>query len=351
MAMFNLNAGTGRRADNPARPQTTFDPAEFVRQTLARHGLDATMASPSSQNVGGLYGQPGAAKSPNSERKNGDFVWQSHRGSDGTRRFATYVPGSLDGAPRGLIMMLHGCTQTVPDFAAGTDMNTLADKHGLIIVYPEQTRAQNPNACWSWFARKDQQRGRGEPEILAGILARAAQTHGVRADRCFVAGLSAGGAMALVLGQTYPELIGAVGVHSGLAYGVARDVRSAFAAMGGNPTVTSEQALRTRTVVFHGSADSTVVPSNADLIARQVEAAHPQTVMTETKGSSGGRPFVRRIVSEGDGQTVLESWRIEGLGHAWSGGSRRGSHTDPGGPDASAEMVRFFFQTEDDQSG
>ena len=151
--------------------------------------------------------------------------------SAGARRYRLYVPASAGDGLRGLIVMLHGCTQSPEDFAAGTGMNAVAEENRLLLVYPAQTSRDNQMACWNWFRPDDQTRGAGEPAIIAGLTESIRSEFGIPRDRVFVAGLSAGGAMAAIMGETYPDLYAAIGVHSGLAFGSANDVRSAFSAM------------------------------------------------------------------------------------------------------------------------
>lgn len=261
------------------------------------------------------------------------FLSRSHSASAGTRDYRLYRPTT--DRPRGLVVMLHGCTQTPEDFAVGTGMNQVAEAHGLLVAYPGQTNAHNAASCWNWFDPLHQKRGGGEPEILAGIARDLAAEYGLSHDTVFVAGLSAGGAMAAVLGAAYPDLFAAVGVHSGLPAGAANDVVSAFSAMRGGAAPVPRPAPKHRTIVFHGSADTTVHPANAAQIA---VAAGPVTARIEGR-SAGGRRYTRSIHGSG-----MESWLIEGAGHAWSGGQAAGSFTDPLGPDASAEMVRFFLE-------
>jgi poly(hydroxyalkanoate) depolymerase family esterase len=237
----------------------------------------------------------------------------------------------LPDGPQGLIIMLHGCTQDADDFARGTGMNAIAERHGLIVAYPEQPRSENMQSCWNWFRPSDQRAGHGEPELLARLARSLTAEFGLDPSRVFVAGLSAGGAMAAILGVTHPDVFHAIGVHSGLPHGVASDVVSAFSAMREDPG--AGRALHVPAIVFHGSSDATVSPANGDRIFRS--AALGATTLEE--GTTAGRTWQRRR-AEG-----AEFWLIEGAGHAWTGGSRTGSYADAAGPDASAEMVRFFL--------
>ncbi len=275
------------------------------------------------------------------------FLERSFTCSAGTRGYKLYVPAFMGAPPRGLIVMLHGCKQDPDDFAAGTNMNAVAEAHGLLVAYPRQTASANVASCWNWFDPRDQMRDSGEPAVIAGITRSLMSEFALDREQVFVAGLSAGGAMAAVMAETYPDLYAAVGIHSGLAYQSANDAMSAFATMRGDfrsaGTANSDRALQVRTIVFQGSADHTVDPSNA---TRIVAAAgrHSTSARQEDHGrSAGGRSYTRTIIDGIGGAPLIESWLIDGAGHAWSGGSASGSYTDPKGPDASAEMVRFFM--------
>lgn len=279
------------------------------------------------------------------------FLTRSFTCAAGTRSYRLYVPASAPDRPRGLVVMLHGCKQGPDDFATGTGMNAVAETHGLMVAYPGQTGANNASSCWNWFRPADQMREAGEPSIIAGITAQIMSEYGPDRARAFVAGLSAGGAMAAVMGETWPDLYAAVGIHSGLAFGSANDVMSAFSAMRGDAGIPSRMKPRgagtaspARTIVFHGAADRTVHPSNADRI---VAAANPTEAegagRQETGRAAGGRTYTRTIVADREGLPAVEYWLVHGAGHAWSGGHAGGSYTDPHGPDASREMVRFFL--------
>jgi poly(hydroxyalkanoate) depolymerase family esterase len=241
---------------------------------------------------------------------------------------------------------LHGRTQNPEDFATGTNMNALAEAHGLAVIWPEQTRAHNASACWNWFRPGDQRRDAGEPAILAGITRPTAAEFNVPDNRIFAAGLSSGGAMAAILGETWPDLFSAIGVHSGLPPGCAGDVVSAFSAMCGDarPAPRCPRAAdASRLIVFHGSADRTVHPSNGE---RLFEAASgPRNPQDHRAAAPGGRVYTRSRITASDGSIQAEYCLIEGAGHAWSGGHAGGSYTDPAGPDASMEMLRFFLNT------
>ena len=266
---------------------------------------------------------------------------------------STFPPPRRSGRS-GLVVMLHGCKQDPDDFAAGTGMNAVAEAHGLLVAYPGQTGTDNASSCWNWFRPADQMRDVGEPSIIAGITEEIMSEFELDGSRVYIAGLSAGGAMAAVMGETYPDLYAAVGIHSGLAYGSANDVMSAFSAMRG------EAGLPTRDEATRGYRRSFTDPHHRfpgkrgpdgppfqcpdGLSPRQVRADADPAVRKETGRAGGGRSYERTTVLERDGTPVVEYWLVEGAGHAWSGGQAAGSYTDPQGPDASREMVRFFLE-------
>ena len=257
----------------------------------------------------------------------------------GFRTYKLYVPKYKPAESRPLLIMLHGCKQNPSDFAIGTGMNALAEAHGMLVAYPAQTHAHNPSGCWNWFSPGHQHRGIGEPAIIAGLTSQIITDHDIDATRVFVAGLSAGGAMAVVMGETYPELFSAVGVHSGLPYKSASDVVSAFAAMRGDlQTPASSRSMRT--IVFHGDADTTVVPLNAREI---INGTSFSSEHTHQGVSESGRRYTRQVFEDQNGMPVAENWLVQGAGHAWTGGNPQGSFTDQAGPDASKEMLRFFL--------
>lgn len=361
--MKTFNVGALRQAIGELRFENAND---LVQRTLAQHGItlpDGALAGGLGGNLGGnlagglgggLGGNlglgmpfPGATAQPAVDPvpEGARVLSDRFTCTAGARDYVAYVPASADTGVQGLILMLHGCTQNPADFARGTGMNALAEEHRLIVLYPHQSRGENAQSCWNWFNPGDQRRGRGEPEILAQMAQDLARRHDVPQGRIFVAGLSAGAAMAVILGQTHPEVFAAVGAHSGLPFGAAKDVASAFAAMGGTgePTERHAQAA-TPTIVFHGTQDKTVHPLNGERIATATLAAGPvQTLVDRMSGTAGNRRYRREITALPDGRVLVEHWVIDGLGHAWSGGKPGGSYADPQGPDASAEMVRFFL--------
>ena len=337
-----LPSGLRRGANAPRTDRMRRSLSEVIR-TLGAGGkrLEGLMPGP-------------ARQAPTTELPlpDGAMFLDSHYScSAGARRYRLYVPSNAHEGLKGLIVMLHGCTQNPEDFAAGTGMNALAEYHRLLVVYPAQTRSDNSMSCWNWFRPGDQMRNSGEPAIIAGLTEHVRDQYAISKGSVFIAGLSAGGAMAVILGETYPELYEAIGVHSGLAYGSANDVMSAFTAMRGQVGIEqrSERHGRTgprinpRVIVFQGSADTTVHPSNAERIISSQGESLGKDFRSE-HGQAGDKRAYTRLVSErDDGKHAIECWMIEGAQHAWSGGHPAGSYTDPHGPNASAAMVRFFL--------
>ncbi len=265
--------------------------------------------------------------------------------------FKLYVPSGYRGEPLPLIVMLHGCMQAPEDFAAGTRMNALAEEGPFLVAYPAQAASANGLRCWNWFDPSHQQRDCGEPALIAGITRQIMNDYAVDPRRVYIAGLSAGAAAAAVLGTTYPDLYAAIGVHSGVPVGVARNVLSAFTAMlnGGVVGEHKNSEKRVPTIVFHGDRDATVHPVNSDNVIAQ--AMIPDlSVSVQESGVSGGHAYTCTRYSDPNGRSMLEQWVIHGAGHAWSGGSPLGSYTDQRGPDASREMVRFFLAHANRQS-
>jgi poly(hydroxyalkanoate) depolymerase family esterase len=284
----------------------------------------------------------------------GQFIEAVYSNAAGSRAYKLYIPSGYRGQAVPLVVMLHGCTQSPDDFAAGTRMNAIAEEQTCLVAYPAQASDANPSKCWNWFRPGDQRRGQGEPSLIAGITRQIMRDHVVDPGRVYVGGLSAGAAAAAVLGAAYPDLFAAIGVHSGLACGAASDVPSAFAAMrqGNGPLPSTHDDISDAaahgptvpTIVFHGDRDTTVHPRNSDhVIARAKGTTSVQTKVHRGR-IPGGHAYTRTLHIDASGRTMLEQWEIHGAGHAWSGGSPAGSYTDQRGPDAAREMLRFFLE-------
>jgi poly(hydroxyalkanoate) depolymerase family esterase len=283
----------------------------------------------------------------------GQWIEQIYSNAYGSRPYKLYLPRGYTGENVPLLVMLHGCTQSSLDFASGTRMNELADRHMFLVAYPEQVAPANGSKCWNWFQAADQQRDTGEPSLLAGITRQIMHHHNINERQVSLAGLSSGGAMAAIMAATYPDLYAAVGVHSGLPYGAAHDLRSAFAVMKQGASRYNRSIAETiPLIIFHGDADTTVAPINADQLADQWLEASERGANTKPGRDSrridgqvaGGHGYSRTIYYDTYGQVLVEKWIVHRAGHAWAGGSSNGSYTDARGPDASREMLRFFAE-------
>ncbi len=345
-------------------------PAEAMAQPVQAGASDVAETSRS---------PPAAAARP----ATGRFVASSFTGASGTRGFKLFEPEGFEGRPLPLVVMLHGCTQDPDDFAAGTRMNGLAQERGLFVLYPEQAARSNAHKCWNWFVPGNQRRGHGEPALIAGMVRHVMATHAVDADRIYVAGLSAGGAMAAILAREYPDLFAAAGIHSGLPPGAAHDVASAFAAMqsGSAPATTTgwgglvpapmraplaawpsiapleaeagaDAAHGAPLIVFHGDADVTVHALNSTHLVDAALGTAARQAMRDAAAApdaaNGGRAFTRTVYraadAAADAPSRAEHWVVHGAAHAWSGGDASASFTESAGPDASREMLRFFAE-------
>ena len=331
--------GAETRQHDAARAEALATP----QMTATLQGFLDRFGKPGS--VWGMRGLAGehSARAEATLRIGARFEELAYANEAGSRRYKLFVPSSYCGEKLPLVVMLHGCKQSPDDFAAGTRMNELAEKQGFLVAYPEQPSSANSSRCWNWFNADGQLRDKGEPSLIAGITRQIMASLAVDPARVFVAGLSAGGAAAAIMGSAYPDLYAAIGVHSGLACGAAKDLLSAFTAMrqGGSP----QSATRpVPTIVFHGDRDSTVSPLNGDQIIAQSKAGRRLNRTVSHGQSAGGIGYTRSVHADETGHRVLEQWVVHGAGHAWSGGSQAGSYTDPRGPDASREMLRFFIE-------
>ncbi|MFC3110524.1 alpha/beta hydrolase family esterase [Undibacterium arcticum] len=333
-AMRDINPAPDAKGDN------TGAASGFVPDLLARLGIHAPMD-------GARFEMPAFApqfdvQEDGSALAPGTFLAGSFTNHAGTRAYKLYVPTAYHGQSLPLVVMLHGCTQNPDDFAAGTRLNAIAEEKPCLVLYPAQAQSANGSKCWNWFNAVDQQRGQGEPSIIAGMTQEIIKTHHVDATQIYIAGLSAGGAMAVIMGTSYPELYAAVGIHSGLPYAAANDLPSALAAMKGAGAPAANARLKAiPIIVFHGDRDKIVHPRNGDHIMTQSMPQHAAAQIK--KGQAGaGHPYTQTVHEDADGKVVAEQWLVHGAGHAWFGGSSRGSYTDGKGPDASQEMMRFF---------
>jgi poly(hydroxyalkanoate) depolymerase family esterase len=344
---------TGREPpiiDARANPIEETDAAPLARATTAQPRRLRALLDRKKQRSGlGLRGLIKHAPStadivPEGAR----FIEGTYSNPAGSRAYRLFIPSRYRGQPLPLVVMLHGCTQSPDDFAAGTRMNFIAEEQTCFVVYPAQRSEANQSKCWNWFRTADQQRGRGEPSLIAGITRQIMRDYSVDPKRVYVGGLSAGAAAAAIMGATYNDLYAAVGIHSGLACGAATDMPSAFAAMrqGGGPghKAISGGGPPVPTIVFHGDRDMTVHPNNGDQILEQSVRTTSTQKQVHRGQIAGGHAYTRTIHTGASGRGIFEHWTIHGAGHAWSGGSPAGSYTDPRGPDATREMLRFFLE-------
>jgi poly(hydroxyalkanoate) depolymerase family esterase len=274
------------------------------------------------------------------------FVEGTYKNAAGSRAYRLFIPSGYHGQTIPLVIMLHGCTQSPEDFAAGTRMNFIAEEQTCFVAYPAQRADANHAKCWNWFRPSDQRRGGGEPSLIAGITRQIMRDHSVDSRRVYVAGLSAGAAAAAVMGSTYGDLYAAIGIHSGLACGAATDLPSALIAMkqGAGSEAMKGNGPPIPTIVFHGDRDTTVHSNNGDRVVRQSIGEMRTNAKVHRGRVPGGHAYTRTVHSDAGGRSILEHWQIHGAGHAWSGGNPAGSYTDPDGPDATRETLRFFLE-------
>lgn len=362
---MNINDTIGK-ALAQAGLDTRSGPLQGVTQTIRKALAAAGLGGEASPAAGASDVIEVAARDLSARPAPGDagqFTRRTLNHPAGVRDYKLYQPAAGAGMPTGprpLVVMLHGCTQSADDFAAGTQMNRLADQHGFLVLYPEQSTSANASRCWNWFRPQDQLREGGEPALIAAmvreVMVESAATQPVDAKRVFVAGLSAGAAMAVILGETWPDLFAAVGAHSGLPFAAAHDIPSALAAMKGRgvmgqahfPGTADDPRRKTThavpTIVFHGDRDHTVQHSNGEhIVDRARHAVAALGASSESGSAAGGRRYTRTVHADAAGRVIVEQWTVHGAGHAWSGGDATGSFTDNAGPDASAEMLRFFL--------
>ncbi len=363
-------AGTATPAPYPCLPsgdlqaKRSMDPSEgcaVVLDGCVRELIDRVEPAPAAV--------PDFADRPSTEpSRQGEFVAGAHTHASLTRHYKLFVPPGAAGRSLPLVVMLHGCTQDPDDFAAGTGMNALAREQGFYVLYPAQAQEANPSRCWNWFKHNHQTRDRGETAVIASMTHALIQARGIDPERVYIAGLSAGGAMASLVAGAYPETFAAVGVHSGLPPGAARSLPQGLAAMRagtGGTALPAGIAVRMRSkasleppaalpvpaIVFHGDHDQTVHPLNGEQVVAAVlrsrlrsPASTDSRPVIEQGVSPQGRRYTRSTHRSDTGQLIAEHWLVHGAGHAWSGGQTAGSYTDARGPDASREMLRFFSE-------
>lgn len=336
--ILDLKANNAGKADH-AVPVEELAAAASRRRPLFDRAKDGTWL--------GLRGRKYAPASMTDIVPEGTkFIDGTYGNKAGSRAYKLFVPSGYEGQPMPLVVMLHGCTQSPDDFAAGTRMNFIAEEQNCLVVYPAQRSDANPSKCWNWFRSADQCRDEGEPSLIAGITRQVMQDYSIDPKRVFVAGLSAGGAAAAIMGVTYSDLYAAVGIHSGLAYGAASDMPSAFATMrqGGKAVrQTVAAGPMVPTIVFHGDRDTTVHSDNGDQVIEQAIGVTKTQKKVHRGQIPGGHGYTRTTHADGE-REIVEHWNIHGAGHAWSGGNTAGSYTDAEGPDATREMLRFFLQ-------
>ena len=273
-----------------------------------------------------------------------------------THHYKLFIPGGATVARRPMVVMLHGCTQNPDDFAIGTDMNNVAGAAGWVLLYPAQPARANHMRCWNWF-KAGPEPGAGEPAWIAALTKRIHDEQRIDPNRTFIAGLSAGAAMAVLTAELYPALFKGVGVHSGLAAHAAANVMEALSVMKHGPRARQKRAYSTDTreskpivprIVFHGDADNIVDPENGEHIIEaaiaHAKVAEPGLILNETEnqGAAGGMSYTQVIYTGTANRPIAEYWRLHGAGHTWSGGNERGSYANASGPSASAEFLRFF---------
>jgi len=305
----------------------------------------------------------------------GDWVSGSASSSSGSRNYKLWVPSGYDKRKSSpLVMMLHGCMQKPEDLAAISGLNEIADRNTFLVVYPEQTVEANPLRCWNWFDPKHQARDSGEPALLAAVVKQVQASNSIDANRVYIAGISAGAAMAVVMGVTYPDLFNGIGVCAGLEFKAGTSAETGLAAMKQGGPDPKQQGLiafkaiaenlpgkskqRMPVIVFQGDADPYVNSLNADQLINQWAKTNDylddgkdndsvkSQPASQTEGTlPGGHDFTRSIYTDRAGRLLMEKWMVKGLGHAWSGSPTAGPFGDPKGPNASLEMWRFFVET------
>ena len=272
-----------------------------------------------------------------------------------------YLPSSVAKAPRPLVVMLHGCKQTAPDFAASTRMNQLAERKGFAVLYPQQSTTTDANRCWHWYRRATQQ-GNGDVGLIAAMVKQVRAKHALDASRTYVAGLSAGAGLAAILALRNPHLIAAAGLHSAPVFGTSDSPLGGFQAMQQGADMHHREAVREFTddqmrfpgmpvLLIQGKNDSVVRRVNLDHLAAQFTIVNTPWIIS-------GEPVVRSYAGRNSGRSPRHAYKttayyagrkprvvkceIDHLGHAWSGGEGGMNYSSPEGPDATLLMWTFF---------
>jgi poly(hydroxyalkanoate) depolymerase family esterase len=284
------------------------------------------------------------------------FTDGAYTNSHGSRQYKLFIPSRYRGQPLPLLVMLHGCLQDPDDFARGTRMNVIAEEQSLFVLYPSQAEAANQTRCWNWFNAAHQRRDQGEPSIIAGMTQEVIRTYHIDARRVYIAGMSAGGAMAAIMAALYSDLYAAVGIHSGMPYGAAQNFLAALTAMKDGAAIGARLPdRRIPLIVFHGDQDVMVHPRNGEQLLSQwlggPASNRTQVTSAVQAGEGNGREFTRTIYRDAADHALAENWLVRDAGHAWSGGGSVGSFTDTAGPDASREMLQFFLKASADAAG
>ncbi len=285
-----------------------------------------------------------------------------------SREYLVYVPKGRSIWRRApLVVLCHGCKQTPEEFAQGTRITDLADRHQFVVLLPRQKESANPWRCWNWF-ESHTAGGSGEAAIVAAQIRSVRRRYRCHRKRVLVAGISAGGALAAIMGVRHPDLVAAVAVHSGLACGAAKSPVTAIAVMQSGPeqdvaaladiarASASKQPVRIPLLALHGDADNVVAPRNAAALVRQYLHLNGHASASDPTAQSSALPAAdaetRTTLANGrtevvrewrtDGRLVARLVEVAGLGHAWSGGDPSLAYNDAEPPDAT-ELVGAFF--------
>jgi poly(hydroxyalkanoate) depolymerase family esterase len=258
-----------------------------------------------------------------------------------------------------VVVALHGCTESADSYRQLSGWDALGESKGFIVLFPQQLSSRNNLTCWNWFVQADMQRGSGEPAIIAGMVNTLEQSYSVDTHRVYVAGFSAGGAMATVMGATYPDMFAAVGSGSGCEYNGLPCLGNG----GPSPSQTGQEAFQAMgryarvmpAIVFQGDADNTVAPANGPQIAQEwqvtdnyVASGSPNSPISSSPThqsfgfTPGGTMYTTSYYGDGQTNNLIEYWSIHGMSHAWSGGNSAAQYSDPSGPSETDAMWAFF---------